>query len=340
MSSILFVFRVELKEMIDLDHLSGYNVIERETSLPASEVTMRRLYGGIEAGGTKFVCVVAGGPQDIRAETRFPTSTPEQTLEHVLDFFRPYTSRGELAAVGIGAFGPLDLNPDSPTYGSITTTPKPGWAQVDLLGAISRGLGIPVCLDTDVNAAAFGEQFWIAENRELDCLIYMTVGTGVGVGAIVHKRPLHGLIHPEIGHIFIPHSQAEDPFEGVCPYHGDCLEGLTSGPAMRRRWGVRAEDLAAGHPGWDLEAKYLALGVCNLILAFSPQRVVLGGGVLQHPGLIDQVRQQVSRLLNGYIQSEWLGDRIEEYIASPGLGNRAGVLGAVAMAMALEEKKV
>jgi fructokinase len=300
---------------------------------------MNRLYGGIEAGGTKFVCVVGSGPKEIQAEMRFPTSTPQQTLQSVLDFFRPYASRGDLEAVGIGAFGPLDLSPGSPTYGHITTTPKPGWAQVDLHGEISRGLGLPVCLDTDVNMAAFGEHYWIPENRALDSLVYMTVGTGVGVGVIVHQCTLHGLIHPEVGHLFIPHSWADDPFEGVCPYHGDCLEGLTSGPAMARRWGVRAEDLVTGHPGWDLEARYLALGVCNLILAFSPQRVVLGGGVLQHPGLIDQVRLQVSELLNGYIQSDWLGSRIEEYIVSPGLGNRAGVLGAIAMAMALEDEK-
>lgn len=324
--------------MVDLDHQTGYNVIETDTSRMAGEVKMDRLYGGIEAGGTKFICIVASSPKDIRAEIRLPTSIPGQTLQHVLDFFQPYVSRGELEAVGIGAFGPLDLSPGSLTYGHITTTPKPGWTQVDLHGEISRGLGLPVCLDTDVNTAAFGEHFWIPENRTLDSLVYMTVGTGVGVGVILQKRPLHGLIHPEVGHLFIPHSQVEDPFEGVCPYHGDCLEGLTSGPAMARRWGVPAETLTAGHPGWDMEARYLALGVCNLILSFSPQRVVLGGGVLQHPGLIDQVRRQVNRLLNGYIQSDWLGRRIEEYIVSPGLGNRAGVMGAIAMAMAMENE--
>jgi fructokinase len=326
--------------LVDLDHLFNYNVIEIETFPTVGEAKMNRLYGGIEAGGTKFVCVVGTDPKDIQAEMRFPTSTPEQTIEYVLNFFRPYAGRDELAAVGIGAFGPLDLCLDSPTYGSITTTPKPGWTQVDLLGAIRRGLGLPVCLDTDVNMAAFGEHFWVAANRGLDSLVYMTVGTGVGVGVIIHKQPLHGLIHPEGGHLFIPHSKAEDHFAGVCPYHGDCLEGLSSGPALARRWGVRAEDLPIGHPGWDLEARYLALGVCNLILAYSPQRVVLGGGVLQHPGLIDQVRRQVSMLLNGYIQSNWLGSQIEEYIVSPGLGNRAGVLGAIAMAMVLEDEKI
>jgi fructokinase len=326
--------------MVDLEHLYGYNVIEVETSLTAGEVKMNRLYGGIEAGGTKFVCVVGNGPEDIQAEMRVPTTTPSQTLQQVLDFFQPYSSQGELVAVGVGAFGPLDISAGSPTYGSITTTPKPGWAQVGLHAEISRGLGVPVLLDTDVNAAAAGEYYWIEENRSLNSLVYMTVGTGIGVGVIANKQPLHGLIHPEAGHLFIPHCNAEDPFEGVCPYHGDCLEGLASGPAMARRWGVLPENLPSSHPGWDLETRYLALGVCNLIYAFSPQRIVLGGGVLQHPGLIGQVRQHVNGLLNGYIQSDWVGSRIEEYIVSPGLGSRAGVLGAIAMAMTLEGEKV
>lgn len=294
---------------------------------------MEKYYGGIEAGGTKFVCAVVNSQREIQDQVRFPTTDPGETLGHVLDFFLPYVQRGELAAVGIGAFGPLDLHPDSPTFGYITTTPKPGWSQVDLLGEVKRGLKVPAYLETDVNAAAMGEYFWIEKNRSLDTLVYMTVGTGVGVGFIANRRPLHGLVHPEAGHLFIPHSKEEDPFEGGCPYHGDCLEGLTSGPAMAQRWGMQAENLPPDHPGWELEAHYLALGVCNLILSFSPQRIVLGGGVFQHPGLVDQVRQRVKELLNGYVQSEWLSSRIEEYIISPGLGNRAGVLGAVAMAM-------
>jgi len=301
---------------------------------------MNKLYGGIEAGGTKFVCLVGTGPDEILGEVRIPTTTPEETFQRTLNFFEPYVGKGELAAVGIGAFGPLDLDPHSPTYGYITTTPKPGWAQVNLRGEISRGLDLPVAFDTDVNAAALGEHFWIDSNRALDPLLYMTVGTGVGVGAYVNHKPLHGLIHPEAGHLFIPHSWADDPFEGNCPYHGDCLEGLTSGPAMRRRWGVRAENLSPDHPGWELEAKYLALGVCNLICAFSPQRIVLGGGVLQHPGLIDRVRAQVSRLLNGYIQSNQVVEYIDQYIVSPGLGLRSGVLGAIAMAKILVSEDV
>ena len=294
---------------------------------------MSKLYGGIEAGGTKFVCVIGAGPEGILAKTRFPTTTPQETIQRALDFFLPYRDRGELAGVGIGAFGPLDLDPGSPTYGHITTTPKPGWRLVDLCGEIRRGLDLPVSLDTDVNTAAIGEHFWIAENHAMDPFVYVTVGTGVGVGVLVDDRPLHGLMHPEAGHIFIPHSWAEDPFEGVCPYHGDCLEGLSSGTAMRQRWGRPAETLPASHPGWELEARYLAWGVCNLIYAYSPQRIVLGGGVLEHPGLLDRVRRQALASLNGYIQSGPLPGRIDEYLVSPRLGGRAGVLGAIALAI-------
>jgi fructokinase len=196
-----------------------------------------------------------------------------------------------------------------------------------------RALGVPVALDTDVNTAAFGEYYWSESNSVVDPFLYVTVGTGIGLGVIVAGRPLHGLIHPEGGHFFIPHSRTDDPFDGVCPYHGDCLEGLASGPAIERRWGVRGESLPSSHPGWDLEARYLALGVCNLIYAFSPQRIVLGGGVLQHPGLIDNIRRQVNLLLNGYIHSACLVDAIDQYIARPALGNRAGVLGAIALAI-------
>lgn len=299
---------------------------------------MSKLYGGIEAGGTKFVCVIGTGPDEILEKARFPTTIPQETIKRTLDFFQPYRERGELAGIGIGAFGPLDLNPHSPTYGYITTTPKPGWQLVDLSGEIRRGLDLPVSLDTDVNTAAIGEHFWIGENHAMDPFVYMTVGTGVGVGVLVGRHPLHGLMHPEAGHLFIPHSWVEDPFEGVCPYHGDCLEGLSSGTAMRKRWGRPAETLPPSHPAWDLEARYLAWGVCNLIYAYSPQRIVLGGGVLEHPGLLDRVRRQVLALLNGYIQSGSLLDRIDEYLISPRLGDRAGVLGAIALAIRHVEK--
>ena len=294
---------------------------------------MGDLYGGIEAGGTKFVCMVARSPQVIVAEARFPTTAPAETIQCVLDFFTPYARQGRLAGVGIGSFGPVDLAPGSETYGHITTTPKPGWAHTDLCGAVRQALGVPVMVDTDVNAAAFGEQYWVAENRDLDPLLYVTVGTGIGLGAIVNGRPVHGLVHPEAGHSLIPHDWQADPFAGVCPYHGDCWEGLASGPAIARRWGQPAESLPPDHPAWDLEANYIGLALTNLIFSFSPRRIVLGGGVLHQPGLYAAVRRKVQQRSNGYLQSSAIQDSIDGYIVAPALGYRSGVLGAIALAI-------
>ena len=294
---------------------------------------MKRLYGGIEAGGTKFVCMVAEDPTRVVRETRIPTAHPDQTLGQVVDFFEPYVSRGELASIGIAAFGPLDLDPASPTYGYVTTTPKANWNQVNLHGCIQRALELPIAFDTDVNAAAFGEQYWVPENRSLDPFAYMTVGTGIGVGVLANGRPVHGLIHSEIGHAPVPHDWIKDPFPGICPYHRDCLEGLASGGAIAQRWGQTGETLPASHPGWDLEADYIALALTNLIYVFSPQKIVLCGGVPQHAGFIPAVRSKVQHLLNGYIHSPWVLDKIDEYIVPPKLGNRSGVLGAIAMAI-------
>ncbi len=296
---------------------------------------MDRLFGGLEAGGTKFVCMVAAGPDRIIEEKRFPTTSPDETIGQAVEFFRAYSRRGELAAIGIGSFGPVDLDPASPTYGYITTTPKPGWSQVDLRGGVAAGLGLPVAFDHDVVAAARGELTWVPANRGLDPFVYVTVGTGIGVGVIVDGRPLYGLIHPEAGHFPIPHDWKRDPFPGICPFHGDCLEGLASGPSMEKRWGRKAETLPDGHPGWDLEAEYLARAAVDLIYAYSPRRIVLGGGVLQHPGLLADVRRKAREGLNGYIHSPMVEDRIDEYIVPPGLGNRSGSLGAISMAMDL-----
>lgn len=298
-----------------------------------------QLFGGIEAGGTKFVCMVGSDPEHILQEERFPTTNPGETIEKVNSFFLPYKQTGGLAAVGIASFGPLDLNPVSATYGYITTTPKTGWSYVDLYGEVQRGLGVPVAFDTDVNAAAFGEKYWIPANRNLDPFLYVTVGTGIGVGAIVNGAPLHGLVHAEAGHFTLPHDWQRDPFPGVCPYHGDCLEGLASGPSMSKRWGQSAEDLSDASRAWDLESDYLALALVNLIYAFSPQRIILGGGVSNHPGLLQTIQCKVGQLINGYINSVMLLDRISEYILPPALGNRSGGLGAIAMASLLATKQ-
>ncbi len=290
------------------------------------------VYGGIEAGGTKFVCALGTGPDDLREELRFPTTAPEECIGKSVAFFREAAAKhGGLAAVGIASFGPLDPAPASPTFGHITTTPKPGWAHTDLAGPIARALGVPVGFDTDVNGAALGEFRWGAA-QGMDTFVYITVGTGIGGGAMVNGGLVHGLMHPEMGHVFPPHDRTEDPFEGLCSYHRDCLEGLASGPAIERRWGARAETLSPEHPAWDLEAKYLAHGIVPQIYILSPQRVILGGGVMDQAHLFPKVRRHVGEILNGYIQARVLLEDLDSYIVPPGLGNRAGVLGAVALA--------
>ncbi|BCY16781.1 fructokinase [Leptolinea sp. HRD-7] len=293
---------------------------------------MDTFFGGIEAGGTKFVCVVASGPDKVLAQERFATTSPDETIGRTINFFTPFVESKQVRSLGIAAFGPVDLDKNSSTYGYITSTPKPGWAQTNLLGAIRDALKIPCGFDTDVNAAAFGEYYWVSENRELDPLLYITVGTGIGVGGIVNGKTLHGLIHPEAGHMFIPHDRKVDPFPGVCPFHEDCLEGLASGPSMAKRWGQPAETLPDDHPGWDLEAKYIGFLISNLLLNFSPKRIVLGGGVPQHTGFIPKVRKLVQQQLNGYIQSTRVTETIEDLIVSPTLGSQAGVMGAIALA--------
>jgi fructokinase len=295
-------------------------------------VGMHELYGGIEAGGTKFVCALGTGPDDIRAEIRFPTTSPDENVSQTLAFFQEQVARhGPLAAIGIASFGPVDPNPDSPTFGHITTTPKPGWSNADLAGSIRRALQLPVGFDTDVNGAALGEWRWGAA-QGLDTFIYLTIGTGIGGGGMVNGRLMHGLIHPEMGHIRLPHDREVDPYEGHCPYHHDCLEGLASGPAIGARWGTAAEKLAPDHPAWQLEAHYLALALVTFICTLSPQRIVMGGGVMDQPQLFPLVRQKVQELLNNYVQSPAILNEIDGYIVPPGLGSQAGVLGALVLA--------
>ena len=289
------------------------------------------IYGGIEAGGTKFVCAVGTGPDELQAETQFPTTRPDETIGRAVDFFKAQPI--ELAAIGIAAFGPVDLDPASPTYGHITTTPKSGWTQADLAGRISRALGVPVGFDTDVNGAALGEHRWGAA-RGLDTFLYLTIGTGIGGGGMVGGTLMHGLIHPEMGHMRLPHDWDADPFPGICPYHGDCLEGMAAGPAIQARWGQPAQTLPDDHPAWPLQARYLALALANLICTLSPQRIILGGGVMNVPQLFPLVRREVQDLLNGYVQAPEILDQIDCYIVPPGLASRAGVLGALALAEA------
>lgn len=290
-------------------------------------------YGGIEAGGTKFICAIGSGPGAITRQERIETTQPQETLRRVIDFFKPAAQAGTIRSLGIGCFGPLDLNRNSPTYGYITSTTKPGWRNTDVAGPLRDALDIPVALDTDVDAAALGEYTWGA-GKGYDPLLYLTIGTGVGGGVIVRGSPLRGLVHTEMGHIRIPHDRLRDPFAGACPFHGDCLEGLVAGPALEQRSGRRGEDIPDSDPLWELEAGYIALAVQNFIVTLSPRRIVLGGGIMQRKFLFDRIRPLVRELLNGYVQHPELLQHMDDYIVSPGLGGEAGVLGAIALARA------
>jgi fructokinase len=294
--------------------------------------TKPALFGGIEGGGTKFVCAIGSGPDDILAETRFPTTTPAETLQQAITFFLQQKKRhGDLSALGVACFGPLDPDPGSATFGRILPTPKPGWTNAEIVAPLIAALNLPVGFDTDVNGAALSESRWGAA-RGCDPVLYITIGTGIGGGALVNGRLLHGLIHPEMGHVRIPHDALADPFPGSCPFHGDCFEGLAAGPAIEKRWGQKAETLPADHPAWDLEAHYIALALANFIYTLSPQKIVIGGGVAQQAHMLPLIHQKVQAILNNYVQSLRITKNISEYIVLPGLGARAGVLGGFALA--------
>jgi len=299
---------------------------------------MKPLYGAIEAGGTKFVCAVGTGPEDLRDEVRFATGRPEETLNQALDYFRRAQKKhGKLTALGIGSFGPVDLDPHLPTWGSVTATPKPHWADTPVAPLFDKEFGIPIGFDTDVNGAVLGEHRWGA-GQGLDTLIYLTIGTGIGGGVMMNGQLLHGLVHPETGHILLPRDPA-DSFKGTCPFHDNCLEGLAAGPSLEQRWGKKAPELPADHPAWDLEAHYLALGLQSILCILSPQRIILGGGVMEQPQLFPLVRKKLLALNNLYIRHPSLTPAgIDSYIVPPGLGNRAGILGALALAEKAAQK--
>ncbi len=297
------------------------------------------LYGAIEGGGTKFICAVGSGPNDVRAEARFETTTPGETMTQVVNFFQQQEREvGKLSAIGFACFGPLDPNPASTTYGYILPTPKPGWSNADVVGALRSTFDAPVAFDTDVNGAALGEWRWGAA-QGLQTFIYLTVGTGIGGGAYVEGSLLHGLIHPEMGHILLRHDREKDPFDGVCPFHGDCFEGLASGPALEKRWNQRAENFAPDHPAWELEAEYIAQALVNYVMTLSPQRIIIGGGVGSLEHLLPKVQKRTRELINGYVQSSAILENINAYIVNPGLGSRSGALGALALAENILQKK-
>lgn len=290
---------------------------------------MKHVVGAIEAGGTKFNCAVVTEQREVLAETRIATTTPEQTLREARAFFE--SSSRALSALGISCFGPIDLDVSSPTYGYITETPKSGWRNTDVIGAFKQ-MDIPVAFDTDVNGAAFGEHKFGAA-QDLHTFAYYTIGTGIGGGGMFAGQLLHGLTHPEMGHVFLAQRNDDRSFGGICPYHAGCLEGLASGPALEKRWGIAGENLPEDHPAWDLEAHYIALALVNTICTISPQRIILGGGVMSQDVLFPLVRQKVLSLLNGYIHHPALVEEINSFIVPPALGNRSAIFGAAAMAL-------
>jgi fructokinase len=293
-----------------------------------------RRYGAIEAGGTKFICAVGDEDGRILDQVRIETGEPAATLAEVCRYFCAAARKFErLAAIGVGAFGPLDLNPASPTFGFITTTPKPGWKNVDLLGELRHGTNLQVHLDTDVNGAALGEWRWGA-GIGLDSLAYVTVGTGIGVGVAHHGRAVHGLMHPELGHIFVRRHPADSIFAGICPFHADCLEGLASGAAIVARTGRALKDAPGSDPIWAIEADYLGQLCSVLVLSHSPQRILIGGGVMQ-PALYPGVHERMLHWLHGYVAAAEL--QSAHYIAPPGLGGSAGILGALSLAIAAHD---
>lgn len=283
--------------------------------------------GAIEAGGTKFVCGVGNESGLMEDSISFPTGHPEETLPQVISYFE----KNRVEAIGIGSFGPVGLRRDSPTYGFITTTPKPGWAQYPFLDAMRRHFGVPFGWDTDVNAAAFGEAAWGAAEG-LDSCVYFTIGTGIGVGVYAGGRLVHGLVHPEGGHVPVKR-HPEDSYPGGCAYHGDCLEGMAAGPAIEARWHAKGHVLPPDHPAWAIEAYYIVQAVTGAILMLSPEKVILGGGVMQQPQLFPLIREAVARNLNGYVQADEITERIEDYIVPPRLGAKAGLYGALALGL-------
>ncbi len=288
------------------------------------------VFGGVEAGGTKFVCALGDGMGTIHDFVRFPTTSPAETLGRTVHFFQ---QRAPIEALGMGSFGPIDLDLRSPTYGSITTTPKPGWAGTNLVHALREHFDVPIAFDLDVNAAAMGECLFGA-GQDVESLLYLTIGTGIGGGFVSEGQLLHGLVHPEMGHLHVRRLPG-DRFAGTCPYHGDCLEGLVAGPALAARTGGDAALLPDSHPVWDLVAAYVGEALAIFVLLLSPQRIVLGGGVMERLHLFPGIRRRLRETLAGYVKHAALEDKVDHYVVPPALGSRPGVLGALALARRL-----
>ena len=289
------------------------------------------LFGALEAGGTKVICAVGTAHDKILARETIKTTEPMATLAQCLAFFhRCERDFGKIAKLGIAGFGPLDLSAQSPSFGSLLNTPKKGWAGTNFIEPFQKSLGVPVVLDTDVNAAVLAEIRWGSVQGACSAA-YVTIGTGIGVGIYANGALLHGAIHPELGHIAVPRATSDNEFTSVCPFHGDCFEGFASGPAMKARWGQGAEELAAGHPGWDIQAYYIAQLCRAITLSVSPSHIVLGGGVMAHQPLLKAVRAEFGKLLNNYLPISERSGGLGNYIVRESFGGASGLVGAFAL---------
>jgi len=294
----------------------------------------KQYYGAIELGGTKTNLMIADAANHPVAKKVFPTLSPDETVSDITRFFKSTLSSEQiqLESIGIGCFGPVDLHPDSKTFGYITSTPKTGWQFFNIKGKIESALDIHSEIDTDVNTAALGEYSCKTMNT-IKNIVYMTIGTGIGAGFIINGELVHGLVHPEFGHIHLPHDRRIDPFPGICPYHRDCFEGLASGPALTERWHMPADEIPQDHMAWDLEGEYIAYALSDLICTISPEKIILGGGVMHRDYLYDIVRTKTVSINNRYIRSKYLEESIEDYITPPRLKGESGLIGALCLAI-------
>ena len=279
----------------------------------------------IEAGGTKFICGIGNEEGEIFDKISIPTTTPSETMKSVIEYFK----EKEFEAMGVGSFGPIDPIKNSETYGYLTKTPKPYWSDYNILGELKKHFNVPTEFDTDVNSAALGETLWGA-GKGLSNVMYITVGTGIGAGAVINGKMLQGLSHPEMGHIFIKRHK-NDFYSGRCPFHNDCLEGLAAGPAIEERWGDKAYNLEDKNEVWELEAYYLSQALINYILILSPQKIIMGGGVMKQNHLFPLIRKMVKETLNNYVYKKEILENIDEYIVYPDLKENAGLIGSLAL---------
>ncbi len=284
------------------------------------------LYGALEAGGTKMVCAIGNENGEILEQVKFPTETPETTMPQIFDYFK----QKDIKALGIACFGPIDLRKESPTYGSITSTPKKGWSGYNIVNAAKDALGIPIGFDTDVNGSLLGEVTWGCAKGLSDAL-YLTIGTGVGGGVMSNGKLLHGMLHPEVGHIRLPLVKG-DPGKSVCPYHDNCLEGLAAGPSLKARWGVSADQLVDKKEVWEIESEYIATALMSYALILSPKKIILGGGVMHQEQLFPMIRAKFKELVNGYIITDEM-EHLDDYIVPASLNDDQGIMGAIKLAM-------